>query len=224
MKGWFTLLPLYCAKGKIMSNKICYIVGAGENYGLDFTPKPGDYIIAADGGLDYLRETGISADIIIGDFDSVAKKPTQDNVITLNTNKDFSDMYEAVKFGLKKGYETFHIYCGTGGRFDHTYANIQTLAYLSQNGKRGYLIDRDCIITTITNSSISFDSCSSGYISIFSYSNISTGVSLKGLKYTKLKNDELSSICPMGVSNEFIGTESSISVVDGTLIIIFPRK
>lgn len=36
-----------------MKQKICYVIGAGENYGLDFCPKPDDYVIAADGGLKY---------------------------------------------------------------------------------------------------------------------------------------------------------------------------
>lgn len=160
---------------------------------------------------------------MIGDFDSVVRRPNLDNVISLNNEKDFTDMFEAIKIGIEKGYECFHIYCGTGGRFDHTFANIQALAYLSQNGRRGYLIDKDSVVTAVTNGSIIFDSCGSGYVSVFSYSGISKGVNLEGLKYT-LDNYELSSICPMGVSNEFIGVESTISVDDGTLVVIFPRK
>jgi len=207
-----------------MTNKICYIVGAGYNYGLDFYIQNGDYVIAADGGYDYLQKHGIPADLVIGDFDSIAKPPPLSNAITLNRNKDFSDMFEAIKIGIKKGYEYFHIYCGTGGRFDHTFANIQALTYLSQNGKRGYLVDKDCIITTITNGSITLGPNCSGYISVFSFSDISTGVYLKGLKYTELENNTMSSTCPMGVSNEFIGVESTVSVDDGTLVVIFPRE
>jgi len=207
-----------------MSKGICYIVGAGDNYGLDFVTKEPDYVIAADGGLSYLQSQGMAADLVIGDFDSIEKKPTHGNVLELNPEKDFTDMYEAINCGIKKGYECFHIYCGTGGRFDHTFANIQTLSYLSQQGKTGYLIDKDCIITTITNSSIVFDACCEGYISVYSYSDKSAGVCLKGLKYVYLENNELASICPMGVSNEFMGEESTISVADGTLVIIFPRR
>ena len=33
-----------------MKKKICYVIGAGENYGLDFHPEPDDYVVAADGG------------------------------------------------------------------------------------------------------------------------------------------------------------------------------
>jgi len=207
-----------------MESKICYIVGAGNNYGLDFVPQDGDYVIAADDGFKYLQEKGIVADLVIGDFDSFGKIPTHDNVKQLETEKNFTDMYEAIKCGIKKGYDNFQMYCGTGGRFDHTFANIQTLSFLSQQGKAGYLIDKDCVITTITNSSIIFDTCCKGYVSVFSYSNESTGVNIKGLKYTHLENNELASICPMGVSNEFVGTESTITVTSGTLVVIFPRK
>ncbi len=34
-----------------MKNGICYVVGAGENYGLDFCPTTDDFVIAADAGL-----------------------------------------------------------------------------------------------------------------------------------------------------------------------------
>ena len=40
--------------------KKCIIVGAGVNYGLDFTINEEDYIIAADAGYKYLQEAGIT--------------------------------------------------------------------------------------------------------------------------------------------------------------------
>jgi len=43
-----------------MSKGICYIVGAGENYNLDFVAKETDYVIAADDGLSYLQWQGIA--------------------------------------------------------------------------------------------------------------------------------------------------------------------
>jgi len=206
-----------------MCKKRCYIVGAGINFGLDFVVTEGDFVIAADGGFDHLLKQGIAVDLSIGDYDSISKKPDHSNTIVLDKDKDYTDTYEAIRHGIAIGYDNFYIYCGTGGRFDHTFANIQALGFLSQDNKRGYLIDKDHVITAITNSSISFDSGCRGLISVFSYTDKSLGVYLKGLKY-ELDNYCLTSTSPIGVSNEFTGVDSVVSVEEGTLIVIFPRE
>jgi len=201
---------------------ICYVVGAGENYGLDFKPEKEDYVIAADAGLRYLEEKGIVPDLIVGDFDTLNYVPQKNNVLRLPTEKDDTDMFMAVKEGIKAGYGEFHIYCGTGGRMDHTIANLQMLAYLSENKMQGYLYHKDSVLTMITEGEILFDAIDSGYVSVFSYSEKSTGVYLRNLKY-ELNDAILTNSFPLGVSNEFIGKESSISLESGTLLISFPR-
>lgn len=206
-----------------MNNSICYIVGAGDNYGLDFTPTSNDFVIAADAGIRYLEQCDITADLVIGDFDSLDGTPTHPNTTTLSAEKDDTDMLAAVREGIEAGYTNFHIYCGMGGRIDHTLANIQVLAYLSQNNMQGFLFGKDSVITAITNRKLSFDQIPSGYISVFSYTEKSEGVYLRGLKY-ELDNAVLTNTFPLGVSNEFIGKESSISVDNGMLLIVLPRK
>ena len=136
-----------------MSEKtgICYIVGAGENYGIDFSPCADDFVIAADAGFQVLEQHGINMDLVIGDFDSLSFVPKHPEVIPLKKEKDDTDMRAAVLEGMKAGYETFHIYGGTGGRIEHTIANMQLLAELSSGGKRGFLFGRDYIITALTN-------------------------------------------------------------------------
>lgn len=52
--------------------KKCYVVGAGEMHG-DLTPCEDDLVIAADGGVAHLLSLGITPDVIVGDFDSVAQ-------------------------------------------------------------------------------------------------------------------------------------------------------
>ena len=202
---------------------ICYIVGAGENYGIHFSPRAGDFVIAADAGFQVLEQHGINMDLVIGDFDSLPFVPQHPEVITLKKEKDDTDMRAAVLEGLKAGYEIFHIYGGTGGRIEHTIANIQLLAELSSGGKRGFLFGRDYIITALTNGTLALPGHVSGYVSVFAHSDRVEGVWLKGLKY-ELQDAVLSNSYPLGVSNELIGKESSISVKNGTVLIVFPME
>lgn len=206
-----------------MKNGICYVVGAGEHNNLQFSPGTNDYVIAADAGFQVLEQNGIKIDMVIGDFDTLNRVPAHPNVIVLNKEKDTTDMLSAVREGIKIGYEVFHIYCGTGGRVEHTIANMQLLTELSQSGKHGFLFGKDYVITAITNEAVSFPKEASGYVSVFSHSDRSEGVFLKGLKY-KLENAVLTNTYPLGVSNEFTGEESSICVANGTLMIVFPME
>ena len=60
-----------------------------------------------------------------------------------------------------------------------------------------------------------------GYISVFSLTDVSKGVTLKNLKY-ELTNQTLLSSFPLGVSNEFIANKkATISILDGCLLIIY---
>lgn len=205
-----------------MENRICYVVGSGENYGLESIEKEKGYIIAADGGFRYLQEAGLGADLVIGDFDSLGNNPRHDNVITLSKEKDYTDMLAAVHEGIKKGFDMFHIYCGTGGRLDHTIANIQVISSLSENGKCGMLFDKECIITAITDKKLIFNDRCRGYLSLFSYTEVCGGVFAKGFRY-ELDNACLTSRFPIGVSNEFTGQDGVVYLNSGILLICFPR-
>jgi thiamine pyrophosphokinase len=216
-------IAVFQTASKNMKNKICYVVGAGENYGLDFALCSSDMLIAADAGLRYIEKSGRSADLMIGDFDTLRYKPEHGNVVELSAEKDDTDMLAAVREGVKAGYEVFHIYCGMGGRVEHTIANVQLLAKLSQSGKQGFLFGKNCVMTIIANKTLTFPKQATGFISVFSYSEKSEGVYLKGLKY-ELHNATLTSAFPIGVSNEFTGSESKIVVKSGTLLIVYPKE
>lgn len=209
--------------GFLYKKPVCYIVGAGENYGLDFQPDTEDFVIAADGGLTYLEERGLAANLVIGDFDTLRRVPAHENVITLNKEKDDTDMLAAVREGLKAGYSVFSIYGGTGGRIDHTIANLQTIIFLAEQKKQGFLFDKDNVITAVRDGELVFGRDASGYVSVFACQGKAEGVFLQGLKY-KLENAVLTETFPIGASNEFIGKECRIIVKNGTLLVVFPRS
>ena len=71
----------------------------------------------------------------------------------------------------------------------------------------------------IKDSEIEFPSKENGFISVFSLSDKSEGVTISGLKY-EIENAELTNNFPLGVSNEYIGKPSKISVKKGILLII----
>ena len=206
----------------MISDRICYIAGAGEWYGVMPEPKKDDLVIAADGGLDHLYARGLRVDVLIGDFDSISQSAlTGIETITLPCEKDDTDMLSAIHVGLERGYKTFHIYGGTGGRLDHTLANIQCLGYLASVGARGYLWDDAQVVTAIRDGRIEFDETAKGTLSMFALGDEALGVSEVGLKYP-LDNVRIVNTHPLGVSNEFSGEKSRVSVKKGTLIVVFP--
>ena len=76
---------------------ICYIVGAASLDGVRLSPRPGDYVIAADGGFRTLKARGIEPDFVMGDFDSLGYRPDHPNVETHPVMKDDTDLGLAVR-------------------------------------------------------------------------------------------------------------------------------
>lgn len=200
--------------------KTCYIFGAANGKPKDFIKKDGDIIIAADAGYKMLEALKIIPDTVLGDFDSLGFEPCAKEIIKHPVKKDDTDTLLAVKVGLERGYKRFVLYGCTGGRADHSLANFQTLCFIASNGGVGYLCGEDFTATAICNSAVGFSSEAKGSVSVFSANTSCENVNIKGLLYS-LSNARLSFDFPLGVSNEFIGKESKISVGKGNAIIIW---
>lgn len=205
----------------------CIIIGAGDLTMGELAVKEEDYVIAVDGGLSYCGVLGVEPDLVLGDFDSVNEQEREairilqeqvpEKIVELPVEKDDTDMLAALKHGLELGYVDFRIYAGTGGRFDHTLANIQCLLYLKNHGATGYLVDGTGMILVLQNEAVHFQKSLEGYLSLFSLGKEARGVTIRGMKYP-LEGYTLSNDYPVGISNEFIGEEASIEVEDGELV------
>ncbi|MCD7770708.1 MAG: thiamine diphosphokinase [Oscillospiraceae bacterium] len=193
-----------------------FIFGAGEIVPLRAVPKPDDFVIAADGGMRYLDSLGIKPDLIIGDFDS-SSEPNSGKIIKLPVEKDDTDSVFAVRYCLEHDFEEIHIYGGTGGRLDHTIANIQILSYIAEHQARGYLYSPEMVMTVIQGD-LTIEP--SGIFSVFSLSGTSHGVSITGGFY-EMHDGEISSSFPMGVSNHSVGKPVSVTAGDGTLLVMW---
>ena len=205
-----------------MRESICYIVGAGALYPAELEPVEGDWVIAADGGYRSLHQLGIRADLVVGDFDSLEGRPDHPNVLMLAKEKDNTDTAAALELGRARGYRLFRLYGGTGGRVDHTLANLQCLTWLSRQGCRGYLYGETWTATAVTDGALRFDASHRGYVSVFCQGDRAEGVYLRGLKY-QLCDATLTCDVALGVSNEFTGADSSVEVARGTLLVVWYR-
>ena len=196
---------------------ICYIICAlPQNHAL--SPEKRDLVIAADGG--YAQLGSIRPDLVVGDFDSLGYVPENETVVRHPAEKDDTDTMLAARIGLERGYRAFLLLGGVGGRLDHTLANIQTLAFLRENGAHAALLGESETITLIQNESLRFREGLSGTVSVFSYGPVARGVNETGLAYA-LDNATLTDDNPLGVSNEFTGQPAQISVGDGRLIVFY---
>ncbi len=211
--------------------KTCRIFGSAPINGMTPRIENEDLIIAADGGYDALMRLGIVPDIVLGDFDSLAGGyPTggfggKFEVVRHPVEKDDTDTGLAVRVGLERGYKSFALYgCLGGERFDHSIATLQTLAFIAENGAQGIAFDGDTAVTLIKNGERTFPLECEGDLSVFAFGGRCKGVTVENAKYT-LKNAELSSDFPLGVSNSFIrGRSARVAVENGKLLVIWKEQ
>ena len=202
--------------------KECVIFCAAGFEGLARPISPEALVIAADGGLRYTQQLGISPDVTMGGFDSLGYTPAGANVFPVE--KDDTDSMLAVRLGLQRGCGEFLLYGSLDGpRLDHTVANFQTLQFLTDHGATGYLVGNTTIATVVKNGKITFPAGLSGTVSVFCMGADAEGVTEKGLFYG-LENGKLTSGFPLGVSNHFTGETGEISVKNGSLLVLWDRK
>lgn len=206
----------------------CTLVGAGEFLAEYFKCGQEEYLIAVDGGYSYLKELGMKPHLILGDFDSIPNELRDtlfDNDIEkvqLPCEKDETDMYAALRYAINKGYSQISIYGATGGRLDHTVANFQTLLWLKQQGISAIIYDKNEEYFMLSNESVEFQPMK-GRMSLFAVTPVVEGVTLSGFKYC-LEGGELHNNFPLGVSNEFMGTNARIQIGEGIALVMIAKE
>ena len=180
-----------------------------------------ELVIAADGGLRYTQALGLHPQAIIGDFDSLHYVPQGAEVFPVE--KDDTDSMLAVKLGLARGFKRFLLYGAMDGeRLDHTVANYQLLSFLADREARGVLVGKQFCATVIKSGGLRFPGGKEGDISVFCMGKDAQGVTIRGLYYT-LENGTLTSGFPLGVSNHFTDSPATVTVEEGSLLILWRR-
>lgn len=201
--------------------KICTII-CGAPCGKFPRELAEGFIIAADRGLDYALEAGISPDIAVGDFDSAKSAvPSGIETVKFPPEKDYSDAELAAKIALERGFDEIKLLCSLGGRLDHTIANIQLAYSLKKRGVSAELFgggERAYVLENETREIPAF----SGYLSVFAYEK-SAVISESGVKYPTEKV-EFTNEFPLGLSNEITEKSAKITVHSGAALIILAEN
>ncbi len=184
-----------------------------------------DLVICADVAYLAAKREHITPDIVIGDFDhgeNDAPKQSAAKFIRVPSEKDDTDTMLCVKHALKKGADTITIVGGIGGRLDHTFANLQTLAYIEKQGAHGKLVSENNEAFLVCDT-VRIEKREGWYLSVFAYDSVCDGVTIQGTKY-EVFDVALDTAFPLGVSNEITDDYANISVRNGKLLIILSKK
>lgn len=184
-------------------------------------PKP--FIVCADGGANRAREFGIRPDVIIGDLDSITSRTKKhfSHVERIHIADQYStDLEKALDFLLNRHIRSATVVGATGGRPDHSFANI---SILKKYHKKIHLLFSDsfCDIQAI-DGEIVFEARVGSIVSLMPLGRC-TGVTTIGLKYP-LRNESLELGVREGASNEVISSPVRISVKRGCLLLFVVKK
>lgn len=206
----------------------CVIVGGAEikDYALirEYL-RDDDYFIYCDCGLNHKEFLRHEPDLIIGDFDSHEKPEDLNNVIILPVVKDDTDTIFAVKEGMTRGFNDFVLLGSTGGRIDHTLANIYALLMLKDSGKHAVILDDYSEMSIISAGESAGIKWGCKFFSLINISGLARGITIRGAKYN-LTDGEIESKYQYGVSNEVLSpdNDAQVSLREGSLLLVIIRK
>jgi thiamine pyrophosphokinase len=188
-----------------------------NNYDLSslYNKEEKEFIIGVDIGAYLLAIDNINIDLSIGDFDSVDSvefeliKKYSNEIKTYDETKDYTDTYLALQVALSMDYDEIVIYGGTGGRFDHEFANVNLLKL----GKIS-IVSNDIMMYMLDPGSYEIEN-KFRYISFFAIEDVKD-LTLKGFKY-EISNIDLSTENPLCISNELQG---SINFEEGLILVV----
>jgi thiamine pyrophosphokinase len=188
----------------------------------------GAYVIAADSGLHAAAALGRDVDLLIGDLDS-AEPGAVDAAVARGTvvdrhpaAKDATDLELALDTAAGKGDEIV-VVGGAGGRLDHLLANVLLLASPRFAARRidAHVGDARVGVAHGDGPPLTIEGEAGSIVTLLPVGGTARGIVTEGLEYA-LRGDDLPPGTTRGVSNVMLGTTASVSLADGTLLVVQP--
>ncbi len=186
--------------------------------------REGYPLVCADGAADSLKAFNILPDVLIGDLDSIdpatQKNLEQEGVIVEKwpAEKDYTDTELALLYCSQREANQVFLFGSIGSRLDHSLANVFLTVRAQKLGIRLYIVT-DTSIVTLVDKELFLKGKPGDLLSILPITNQVTGATLKGFKYP-LENAAIELGSTLGISNEFLAAETSITVKSGYLLAI----
>ena len=188
--------------------------------------QPEDFILCADGGYDLAMQENIFPNAVIGDFDSLEQAPKNlpegCQIVQAAREKNETDTFLCLSYGIQAGFRSFIVAGGIGGRLDHTLANLQLLAYAANHGLDMWMVDANNRVTAMCPGKMRIERVPGWKLSVMAHEKTCKGVTLENVKYP-LQDAVLTNEFPLGISNEFTGTEAIITFKEGLLLLFVSR-
>ena len=202
-----------------MNKKIVIISGGEleEEFVLSILEKEeNQYVIGVDKGMEFLYSHQILPNYIVGDFDSVKKE-----IGDYYRNETDVPITWKIRLAMTLGAGEILILGATGGRIDHLWANVQSLAIPFKAGINAVIMDRQNKIRLIGGGETHLKKGETygPYFSVFPLGEEVFGFSIKGAKYP-LTNHTLIPYDSLCVSNQFQEDEVTISFLNGIVILM----
>lgn len=190
-----------------------------------------DLVVAADAGVKAAVDLGYTIDYAIGDFDTLGMdvfeqqyKSFVRHAVCLDVHKDETDSEAAVHLILSKKIDTVIILGSIGTRLDHTLANISLLELFLKKGMDAVIYQEHNKVYLVDHERQVIKDDRYRYFSFLPFSKQVKGLSLKGFAYPLDHADfDGSDRKSLGISNEFIDKEGTISIEEGIVLIIESR-
>lgn len=186
-----------------------------------------DLVIAADGGADHARDLGLVPDVVVGDLDSLSgaglswARDAGIEVIEHPADKDATDLDLAMSYAAEVADEIVVIDSGAG-RIDHSTANTLLLASDRFANVTVTAFTQDGVITVI-HESRTLHAHVGDTVSLLAVAGPATGVTTSGLRWP-LVDAVLQPGSTLGVSNEFLAEEATVSMSSGAVLAIQPVR
>ncbi|MGE5603860.1 MAG: thiamine diphosphokinase [Nitrososphaerales archaeon] len=198
----------------------------------DLTPRPRDYVIAADMGAHHALAWGWRIDLLVGDLDSLpANEASRIEVAGTQTlralaAKDETDTELALARAVSLEPEQIIVCAATGGRTDHLLANVLLLARPALAERNLRLVDGGETLRLLRaegqEAQLGIEGAPGDLLSLLPLVGDAVGVSTDGLAYP-LHAETLYLGQARGISNVLTGTRCEVSLQRGQLLVIHNR-